>query len=266
MIASQDSSFTKTKEKLQQVAAVVSQDPAVAALAMFIGSSSANQANLSITLKPKDTGRKATADQVITRLRPKLAQIVGAQTFLQAAQDINVGGRTGQAQYQYTLSDSDLTELNVWAPKLLAALKKVPQLTDVSSDQQSQGLAVNLAIDRDAAGRFGISPTNLDTAIYDLIGQDEVAQYYTTQNSYHVIVEAPPGMQATSDLFDTVYPALAPHRAERPALAFCEGRPPGDEQPDRQPPGRISRRHPLLQSRPRRCAEPGNASRPNRAR
>jgi HAE1 family hydrophobic/amphiphilic exporter-1 len=172
---------------------------------MFIGSSSSNQANLSITLKPKNTGRKATADQVITRLRPKLAQIIGAQTFLQAAQDINVGGRTGQAQYQYTLSDSDLDELNTWAPKLLAALKKVPQLTDVSSDQQSQGLALNLTIDRDAAGRFGISPTNLDTAIYDLIGQDEVTQYYTTQNSYHVIVEAPPGMQATSDLFDTVY-------------------------------------------------------------
>ncbi len=92
----------------------MSQDPAVAALAMFIGSSSSNQANLSITLKPKNTGRKATADQVITRLRPKLAQIIGAQTFLQAAQDINVGGRTGQAQYQYTLSDSGLDELNTW--------------------------------------------------------------------------------------------------------------------------------------------------------
>jgi HAE1 family hydrophobic/amphiphilic exporter-1 len=205
MITSQDASFTKTKQKLQDVAKVLSQDPAVAGVAMFIGTTSTNQANLSVSLKPKDSGRKATADQVITRLRPKLAELVGVQTFLQAAQDINLGGRVGQAQYQYTLTDSDLTELNTWAPKLLAALKDVRELTDVSSDQQSQGLAVDLTIDRDAAGRFGISPTNIDTAIYELIGQDEVTQYYTQQNSYHVIVEAPPGLQATPDLFNSVY-------------------------------------------------------------
>ncbi|HUD88214.1 MAG TPA: efflux RND transporter permease subunit [Xanthobacteraceae bacterium] len=205
MITSQDASFTKTKQKLQDVAKVLSQDPAVAGVAMFIGTTSTNQANLSISLKPKDSGRKATADQVITRLRPKLAELVGVQTFLQAAQDINVGGRVGQAQYQYTLSDSDLTELDTWAPKLLAALKDVPELTDISSDQQSQGLAVDLTIDRDAAARFGVSPTNIDTAIYELIGQDEVTQYYTQQNSYHVIVEAPPGLQATPDLFNSLY-------------------------------------------------------------
>ena len=205
MITSQDASFTKTKQKVQDVAKVLSQDPAIASAAIFIGSSSTNQANLSIALQPKSSGRKETADQVITRLRPELAKLVGVQTFLQAAQDINVGGRAGQAQYQYTLSDSDLTELNTWSPKLLAALKDVPQLTDLSSDQQSQGGAVNLTIDRDAAGRFGISPTQIDTAIYDLIGQAEVAQYYTQQNSYHVIVEAPPKLQATTDLFNSVY-------------------------------------------------------------
>ncbi len=127
MITSQDASFTKTKQKLQDVAKVLSQDPAVAGVAMFIGSSSANQANLTIALKPKSSGRTATADEVIARLRPKLAELVGVQTFLQAAQDINVGGRTGQAQYQYTLSDPDLTELDTWAPKLLAALKAVPR-------------------------------------------------------------------------------------------------------------------------------------------
>jgi HAE1 family hydrophobic/amphiphilic exporter-1 len=205
MITSQDSSFTKTKQKLQAVGNVLSQDNAVAAVAMFVGTSSTNQANLTISLKPKSSGRKATADAVIARLRPKLAQLVGVQTFLQAAQDINVGGRTGQAQYQYTLSDPDLTELDAWAPKLLAALKGVPELTDVSSDQQSQGLATNLTIDRDAAARFGVSPTDIDTAIYDLIGQAEVTQYYTQQNSYHVIVEAPSDMQATTDLFNSVY-------------------------------------------------------------
>ncbi|WP_158931617.1 efflux RND transporter permease subunit [Acidisphaera sp. S103] len=205
MITSQDSSFTKTEQKLQAVGNVLSQDNAVAAVAMFVGTSSTNQANLTISLKPKSSGRKATADEVIVRLRPKLAQLIGVQTFLQAAQDINVGGRTGQAQYQYTLSDPDLTELDAWAPKLLAALKAVPELTDVSSDQQSQGLATNLIIDRDAAARFGVSPTDIDTAIYDLIGQAEVTQYYTQQNSYHVIVEAPPGMQATTDLFNSIY-------------------------------------------------------------
>jgi HAE1 family hydrophobic/amphiphilic exporter-1 len=205
MITSQTASFTMTKQKLQDVAKVVSEDTAVAGVAMFIGSASSNQANLTISLKPKSSGRTATADEVIARLRPKLAELVGVETFLQAAQDINVGGRTGQAQYQYTLSDPDLTELDTWAPKLLAALKAVPELTDVSSDQQSQGLAVNLAIDRDAAGRFGITPTNIDTAIYDLIGQAEVTQYYTQQNSYHVVVEAPPGLQATPDLLKSVY-------------------------------------------------------------
>jgi hydrophobe/amphiphile efflux-1 (HAE1) family protein len=219
MITSQDASFTKTKQKLQDVAKVLSQDPAVAAVAMFIGTTSTNQANLTISLKPKDSGRKATADEVIARLRPKLAQLVGVQTFLQAAQDINVGGRVGQAQYQYTLADSDLAELDIWAPKLLAALKNVPELTDVSSDQQSQGVAVDLTIDRDAAARFGISPTNIDTAIYELIGQDEVTQYYTQQNSYHVIVEAPPGLQATPDLFNSIY-LLSPITGENVPLSL----------------------------------------------
>jgi HAE1 family hydrophobic/amphiphilic exporter-1 len=205
MITSQDASFTKSKQKGQAVAKVLSQDPAVAGVAMFIGSSSVNQAFLYITLEPKDSGRTATADEVITRLRPKLAGLIGVQTFLQAAQDINVGGRSGQAQYQYTLADSDLTELDAWAPKLLATLKRLPELTDVSSDQQSQGGAVNLTIDRDAAARFGISPASIDTAIYELIGQDEIAQYYTQQNSYHVVIEAPPALQASPDLFNSVY-------------------------------------------------------------
>jgi hydrophobe/amphiphile efflux-1 (HAE1) family protein len=219
MITSQDASFTKTRQKVQDVANVVSQDSAVAGFGMFMGSGGANQANMYIALKPKDAGRTATADQVITRLRPKLAQLVGVQTFLQAAQDINVGGRAGQAQYQYTLSDSDLTELDTWAPRLLALLKTLPELKDVSSDQQSQGGAVQLTIDRDAAARFGISPTNIDTAIYDLIGQAEVTQFYTQQNSYHVVVEGPPKLQATPDLFNSVY-LLSPITNKAVPLSF----------------------------------------------
>ncbi|WP_158914474.1 efflux RND transporter permease subunit [Caulobacter sp. S45] len=205
MITSQDASFTKAKEKVQAVGAVISHDPDVAGFGMFVGNTSTNQANLFIALKPKDSGRKTNADQIIARLRPKLADLVGVQTFLQAAQDINIGGRAGQAQYQYTLADSDLTELNAWAPKLLAEMRTLPQLRDVSSDQQSNGRAVNLTIDRAAAARFGLSPTDVDTAIYELVGQDEVTQYFTQQNSYHVVVEGPPDLQATSDLFGTVY-------------------------------------------------------------
>jgi HAE1 family hydrophobic/amphiphilic exporter-1 len=205
MLTSQDASFTKTKDKIQKVGAVIGQDPDVAGIGLFVGQSSVNTANLFIALKPKDSGRTTNADQIIARLRPKLAQVVGAQTFLQAAQDINVGGRAGQAQYQYTLADPDLTELNTWAPRLLAQLQTLPQLRDVSSDQQSQAGAVNLTIDRDAAGRFGITPAQIDTAIYDLLGQDEVAQYFTQQNSYHVVVEAPVDLESTPDLFNDVY-------------------------------------------------------------
>ncbi|MGC1302995.1 MAG: efflux RND transporter permease subunit [Caulobacteraceae bacterium] len=205
MITSQDASFAKAKEKVQAVGKTISQDPDVSGFGMFVGNSSTNQANLFIALKPKDSGRKTSADQIIGRLRPKLANLVGVQTFLQAAQDINIGGRAGQAQYQYTLADSDLQELNAWAPKLLAAMRPLPELRDVSSDQQSNGRAVNLTIDRAAAARFGLSPTDVDTAIYELIGQDEVTQYFTQQNSYHVVVEGPPDLQATPDLFDTVY-------------------------------------------------------------
>ena len=205
MIAAQDSSFADTEQKVQAVAKDIAQDPAVSGFSMNIGSSSVNQASLNISLTPKEKGRKASAVQVIARLRPKLAQIVGARTYLQAAQDIHVGGRGGQAQYQYTLSDANLTELNAWAPKLVAALEHVPQLEDVSSDQQSEGGAVNLTIDRDAASRFGVTPAAIDAALYDLIGQDEVAQYFTQQNSYHIVMEGTPALQATPDLFNTVY-------------------------------------------------------------
>jgi len=205
MITSQDASYHKTKAKIQEVGRIVAQDPDVAGVGMFLGNSSANQANLMIALKPKDSGRKATADQIITRLRPKLAQLVGVQTFLQAAQDINVGGRAGQAQYQYTLGDSDLDELNDWAPRMLAAMQKLPELKDVSSDQQTKGASLNLKIDRDAAARFGISPKDIDTVVYEMIGQDEVTQYYTQQNSYHVVIEGPPQLQATPDILNSLY-------------------------------------------------------------
>ncbi|MGH6957902.1 MAG: efflux RND transporter permease subunit, partial [Caulobacteraceae bacterium] len=163
------------------------------------------QAFVYITLKPKDSGRKASASEVIDRLRPKLNRLIGVRTYLQASQDIRVGGRTGQAEYQYTLSDPDLSELDEWAPKLVAALRAIPQLADVSSDQQSDASAVDLTIDRAAAARFGISPADIDTAIYNLIGQAQVAQFFTQVNSYHVILESAPKLQMTPGIFNTIY-------------------------------------------------------------
>ncbi len=204
-VTAQDSSFDKTLQKSRDVASVVQQDPAIEGFGVFIGGGGVNQGNLFITLKPKDSGRTATADQVITRLRPKLAKLIGVQTFLQAAQDINIGGRASRAQYQYTLSDADLNELNTWAPRLTNALQSMPQLRDVSSDQQSQASAVMLTIDRDAAARFGIAPASIDSAIYDLIGQNEVAQYFTQTNSYHVILEGPPKLQETPAILSRIF-------------------------------------------------------------
>jgi hydrophobe/amphiphile efflux-1 (HAE1) family protein len=205
LVTSQDASFAKTREKIQEVADVIRADPDVNESHYYIGQGAQNQANFVVSLKPQDSGRKHTADQVIAELRPQLAKLVGVQAFLQSIQDITVGGRAGRAQYQYTLSDADLEELNSWTPRLLETLKKLPEIKDVSSDQQSQGSAVRLTIDRDAAGRFGISPTDIDTAIYNQIGQHQVAQYFTQLNAYHVVVEAPPELQATPAVFNSVY-------------------------------------------------------------
>ena len=205
LVTSQDASFAKTAEKIQQVAQVVSRDPDVTESHFFIGGGGLNQANFNVSLKPKDEGRTATADQIIARLRPQFARLVGVQAFLQANQDITVGGRAGRAQYQYTLSDADLDELNTWTPRLLDALAKLPEIKDVSSDQQSDAAAVQLTIDRDAAGRFGISPADIDAAIYNQIGQRQVAQYFTQLNAYHVVVEATPGLQLSPAIFNSVY-------------------------------------------------------------
>ncbi len=218
VVTSQDASINKTHQKIEQVAKVLQQDPDIAGFGLFLGNGGANQANISISLSPRES-RKASADQIINRLRPKLAKLVGVQTFLQANQDINVGGRAGRAQYQYTLSDADLDELNEWSPKLLAGLQKLPEIKDVSSDQQSQAGSVMLTINRQAAAQFGINPSDIDAAIYDLVGQHEVAQYYTQLNAYHVIVEAPPTQQMSPNIFNSVY-LLSPLTNKNVPLSF----------------------------------------------
>jgi HAE1 family hydrophobic/amphiphilic exporter-1 len=219
MLTSQDASFDKAYQKVQQVGRIIASDPEVNEVHLYIGNGGSNQANFALSLRPQDSGRKATADQIIARLRPRLAEVVGTQTAMQANQDINVGGRAGRAQYQYTLADADLNELNTWAPRLLDALKKLPEIKDANSDQQSQAAAVNLTIDRDAAGRFGISPVDIDAAIYNQIGQHQVAQYFTQMNAYHVVVEGPPNLQTTPALFNDVY-LISPITGKPVPLSF----------------------------------------------
>jgi HAE1 family hydrophobic/amphiphilic exporter-1 len=203
VIAPQGAPYAYTDRKALEAMKIIAADPDVQEAHYNAGGSA--QASMNIGLRTMEEGRSATATDIINRLRPKLTQIVGAQVILQAMQDITIGGRSARAQYQYTLFDGDLDELNDWTPRLVSELQNYPQLKDVSSDQQSQAPSANLTIDRDAAGRFGISPSDIDAAIYNQIGQRQVAQYFTQLNAYRVIMEAPPELQIGPELFNAVF-------------------------------------------------------------
>ena len=195
--ATQDISFTDMAKRQRALGKVIAEDPDVATVGMAIGAGpgqTVNAGRLFITLKPRDQ-RNASASQIIDRLRPKLAKVEGAALFLQPAQDINVGGRIARTEFQYTLVDANLSELNEWAPKLLRKLQTLPQLTDVATDQETRGTTVSLEIDREQASRYGISPQLIDDTLYDAFGQREVSQYFTDLNSYHVILELKPKAQ-----------------------------------------------------------------------
>jgi hydrophobe/amphiphile efflux-1 (HAE1) family protein len=203
--AAQDVSFAEMTRLQRQLLDVVSQDPAVQSWGSAIGGARAlNTGLMVITLKPKDQ-RDVSADQVIARLRPKLAQIKGVALFMQAAQDLNVGGRLSRTQYQYTLEDADLDELNTWAPKILGKLKTLPSLRDVATDQQNGGGTLTLTIDRDQAARFGIQPQQIDQVLDDAFGQRQVAQYFTQRSSYHVVLEIDPALQGDPQTLNHIY-------------------------------------------------------------
>jgi hydrophobic/amphiphilic exporter-1 (mainly G- bacteria), HAE1 family len=206
--AGQDVSFEEMKRRQEALAAVIATDPAVATYAMAIGNGGAtstiNNGRMFITLKPKEE-RDASAGQVIARLRPRLEKVEGARLFLQASQDVNVGGRLARTQFQYTLQDADLDELNEWAPKVLEKLKSIPTLRDVASDQQTAGTTLTLTIDRDQASRYGITPQAIDDTLYDALGQRQVAQYFTQQNSYHVVMEILPELQGSTSSLSSLY-------------------------------------------------------------
>jgi len=203
----QDTSFAQMVERQLALGRVISADPDVATVGMAVGAlagQTLNDGRVFITLKPRDQ-RSASASQIIDRLRPQLAKVEGAALFLQPAQDINVGGRLSRTQFQYTLQDGNPDELDEWAPKMLARLKTLPELTDVATDQQNSGATVTLTIDRDQAARFGISAQLIDDTLDDAFGQRQVTQYFTDLNSYHVILEVDPAAQNSPASLDKLY-------------------------------------------------------------
>jgi len=202
--ADQDTSFEAMNQRLQQMNKIVLADPGVQSLASFTGGGGgANTARMFIILKP--LAQRKSADLVIASLRPKLARIPGATLYLQSAQDLSIGGRQGNALYQYTLQSDDFTEVAQWAPKLLSELKKIPILADVNSDQQNLGLQSELEYDRDTASRFGISSSLLDNTLYDAFGQRQVSTMYTALNQYHVVMEASPEYGLNPEALRNIY-------------------------------------------------------------
>jgi len=206
--ASQDISFAAMKDLQMRVMRVVLEDPAVATMASFVGGgfggSPLNNGRMFVTLKPQGQ-RDATADQVINRLRGKLARIPGITLFLQASQDIRVGGRLSRAQFQYSLQSGDLDELNKWSALLVDKLSHSPKLKDVSSDQQTRGLQTTVVIDRDAAARLGVSPIAIDNTLYDAFGQRQVSVLYRQYNQFHVVLEADPQFQLDPASLNQIY-------------------------------------------------------------
>jgi len=205
--AAQDVSFQAMKAYQEQLNALIGSDPDIDHVVSSIGSmnaSTGNTGSLFIALKPLP-GRKVTADQVIARLRPKAARIPGIKLFLQAAQDLRIGGRSARTQYQYTVQDADLEELKQWAPRVVDWLRKLPELKDVATDQQTAGLELRIALNRDEASRLGITPQAVDEALYDAFGQRQVAISYTPLNFYRVVQESLRSQQTGPEALDRIF-------------------------------------------------------------
>jgi multidrug efflux pump len=218
VMAAQDISFQSMSDKMHRYVDIVMKDPAVDSVVGFAGGNTAqNQGRFFVMLKPLEERNLChpkhfwqscpvvTADDVINRLRGKLAVVPGATLILQSAQDLTIGGRFGNAQYQYTLQSANLEDLNNWAPRLLQKLRTLPQLRDQNSDQQDKGLQAKLVIDRDTASRLGITPQTLDNALYDAFGQRQVSTMYRPLNQYHVVMEVAPQFQQTPEALQDIY-------------------------------------------------------------
>ena len=221
--AAQDISFADMKKKQEELNSIVQADPAVDSIAMFIGGggTALNSGRMYITLKPRED-RSADAGQIIARLRPKLAKVQGARLYMQASQDVRLGGRATRTQFEYTLQDANLDELNAWAPKILAKMQTLPELRDVATDQQTQGTTLTLTINRDTASRYGITPQLIDDTLYDAFGQRQVTQYFTQLNSYHVVMEILPELQGKVDTLDKIYIKSPITGGQVPLSVFCK--------------------------------------------
>ncbi|HSF29076.1 MAG TPA: multidrug efflux RND transporter permease subunit [Candidatus Tectomicrobia bacterium] len=204
--ADQSSSFQAMRERLEQYAKIVGEDPAVASVMAFTGgfAGATNVGRMFVMLKPLEE-RQISADQVVARLRPKVARVTGARIGMQVPQDLRMGGRLSSAQYQFTLQGDDVRELNEWGPQVLNKLQTLPELTDVSSDQQDKGLEAMLVIDRDTASRLGISPAIIDETLYSAFGQRQVSTMYRSLNQYRVVLEVEPRFWQDPDGLKYVY-------------------------------------------------------------
>ena len=187
---------------------VVMANPNVASIVSLVGAGGAgqtpNNGRMYITLKPW-TERAASATQVIAQIDNKMQAVSGIRLFMQPAQDVSVGARLSRTLYQYTLQDANQDELNKWAPKILAKMKQIPLLTDVTTDQENSGTTETLTYDRDQASRFGILPATIDAILYDAFGQREVAQYFTGNKAYYVVLEALPNEYGALSTMDKLY-------------------------------------------------------------
>jgi hydrophobe/amphiphile efflux-1 (HAE1) family protein len=211
IVADQVISFQAMQSKIQRLATIVKQDPAVDTVLAFTGGgggTTTNTGRVFIALKPL-AERKVSADQIINRLRPKLAVVPGATLYLQAVQDVRIGGRQSAAQYQYTIQTDNLQLLNHWGEVLLKSFKAIRQLPDMNSDAQNKGLASNLVIDRATAARLGISPQDIDNVLYDAFGEREIATTYTPLNQYYVVMVVDPSFWLDPGALQSIYVAAA---------------------------------------------------------
>jgi multidrug efflux pump len=225
--AAQDISFQAMRQKLTDVVEIIKSDPAVASITGFTGggghAGTTNTGRMFIALKPQEE-RGLSSDEVIARLRPKLAKVPGAPTYLQAIQDLRIGGRASSAQYQYTLQSVDLAELNAWAPKVEAKLRTIQEIVDVNSDQQDRGQQSLVVFDRVTASRLGLSPQLIDDTLYDAFGQRQVSIMYTPLNQYHVVMEVAPQYWQNPSALHDIY-VRSPNGAQVPLSAVTRYEP-----------------------------------------
>ncbi len=206
-VAAQTVSYDAMAEHQQALAAAILKDPDVVSVSSFIGvdgsNMTLNSGRLLINLKPKDD-RTLNATQIGRRLQQETDDVPGVSLYLQPVQDLTIDAAVSRTQYQFVLENPNLSAFNEWVPKLLAELKQLPDLTNVASDLQQQGLTVNLVIDRETAARFGITPATVDNALYDLFGQRIISTIYSQSNQYRVIMEADPSLQKSLDALSAI--------------------------------------------------------------